>query len=64
MPNSSDLEHNIFFSHPHLNVANCWEELKCIKKTLQSTDFWMFIIVQNEYINEDLEHKFLRVSRS
>jgi len=61
MGSSLDFECNIFFSHPHLNVANRWEKLKRIKKTLQLTCFRVFIIVKKEYINKKLEHSFLKV---
>ncbi len=51
-----DLECNISFSHPRLSVANRWEKLKRIEKTLQCTSFRMFIIVNRKYINEKYWH--------
>jgi hypothetical protein len=63
MPNTSDMEHNIFFSHPHITVVKHKEKLKCIKKTLQPTKFRLFTVVNKEYINEELKHNFLRVWR-
>ncbi len=62
-PNSLDMDHNISFSHPHLIVANRWEKLKHIKKALQPIEFRIFTIVEREYINEKLEHSFLKVWR-
>jgi len=60
-PNNLDMDHNTSFSHLHLIVTDCWEKLKCIKKALQPIEFQVFTIVEREYINEELEHSFLKV---
>jgi hypothetical protein len=60
-PSSLDVEHNIYFSHLHFIVVDRWEKLKHIEKTLQPIEFQVFIVVEREYINEKLEHSFLRL---
>jgi hypothetical protein len=44
MPNSSDVEHNISFSHPYLSIVDHWEKFKRIEKTLHPTYFRVFIV--------------------
>jgi hypothetical protein len=62
-PSNLDLECSISFYHPHLTIADHWEKLKCIEKTLQPIDFQMFTVVEKRYINEKLKHSFLRMWR-
>jgi len=50
----------IFF-HLHFSVVNHWEKLKCIERTLQLTNFWMFIIIKNEYIDVESKYNFIRI---
>jgi hypothetical protein len=41
-----------FFFHLHLSVVDHWEKLECIERTLQPTNFQVFITIFKKYIDK------------
>jgi len=61
MPRSLDLEQNNNFSHPHIDIGDCWMKLKKIKMLVSTSGYIAFAKDDQNNTNKEVERSWWHI---